>query len=287
VVSLSVRNIDERSRQLIPVGARITLLAGSASEPIIHLSFVANAGGPIVRLELVDLDERVANVRELEAKASKSKRVEFDEQLVRSWVFHDLQVEGVALYEDDIDRAFEGEEGNDYCDGVLLDQIRNFRSALKEMRKAAREGTPVSLDLMFSYQHLIEPTATEDPVRNEDGATENYKHDVAEPEDAMDEAKVGLEMLQKDSKGFHPVETAIEAQYKLLMAWPLARWNAAVTRLLTNQYLTARGYPPLIVPAHSRQQYYHALNYDIRRLRSLLMECMEQQISLRERFFGS
>lgn len=240
-----------------------------------------------VRLKLVEVDERVADVRELEARASNHSRAQFEQQLISSWVYHDLQVEGVALYDADIDRAFSGVEGSDFCDTVLLEQIRNYRAALQAMRRAALKETPVSLDLMFSYQHLIEPEATDDPVRSDDGATESYKHDVEPAKSAMDRAKGAIALLRDEKDGFHPVQIAIEAHYELLMAWPLARWNAAVTRIITNQYLISRGYPPIIVPAHDRQQYYHALNYDIRRLETLLLTCLNQQTALRERYFGS
>lgn len=241
--------------------------------------------GEHVRLELVEIDERVAEARELEGAASARTRKRFEERLLRSWLYHDLQLEGVALYEEDIDRALSGEEGADFCDGVLLTQIRNYRAAIDAMRRSAIRESACSLDAMFTYQHLIEPSATEDPVRNEEGASENYKHDVEPPATAMARAKKALAMLREDSGGFHPVEIAIEVHYELLLAWPLARWNAAVTRLITNQYLMTRGYPPLIVPAHDRQDYYLALNYDIRRLRRLLLSCLDQQIGLRQRFF--
>ncbi len=57
----------------------------------------------------------------------------------------------------------------------------------------------------------------------------------------------------------HPVETAALLHYGFVEIHPFIDGNGRVARLITNLYLVARGYPPIILKKEDRMKYYSVL----------------------------
>ncbi len=57
----------------------------------------------------------------------------------------------------------------------------------------------------------------------------------------------------------HPVETAAFLHHKLVEIHPFIDGNGRVSRLLTNLYLIAQGYPPVVLKIEDREKYYRFL----------------------------
>ena len=238
-------------------------------------------------LAYVNLDALLDEASEAELAASPETRAHLDEAATRSWIFHDLQLEGVSLTQDDLDRAFSGVEGADYCDRVLLDQIRRYRALTAQLRADARAGRiEWTLGTLLGWRAQLDPEGRDQGLRAEDGPTEQYKHEVL-PAAGIEPALAALlQQLRADPVGEHPVQTAIHAQFELLRIWPFRTWSALVARLVSDALLLAQGYPPLIVPVHERHAYYSALHYERSRFDALLVACMEEQARARLRLAG-
>lgn len=57
----------------------------------------------------------------------------------------------------------------------------------------------------------------------------------------------------------HPVETAAFLHHRFVEVHPFIDGNGRVVRLLTNLYLIARGYPPIVLKTEDRRKYYKFL----------------------------
>lgn len=70
----------------------------------------------------------------------------------------------------------------------------------------------------------------------------------------MDEFHKKLEESKR-----HPVETAAFQHHRLVEIHPFTDGNGRVARLLTNLYLIAKGYPPIVLRTEDRRKYYRCL----------------------------
>lgn len=57
----------------------------------------------------------------------------------------------------------------------------------------------------------------------------------------------------------HPVETVAILHYRFVEIHPFVDGNGRVARLITNLYLVARGYPPIVLKIEDRMKYYKVL----------------------------
>lgn len=239
-----------------------------------------------MELSYIRLDDRLDAVQLAELRAPEWAQRDFRRKFQMSWLYHELSLEGVILTARDIERALAGSEGRDYCDGELLKRVRRYRDAIQRLQRASTERKPITRGTLLEYQAILCGHQPRNPIRIDDGATEQYKHDVFDPADVEPALKELCADLKNQAFATHPIELAIDVQYRLTRIWPFDEHSAAVARLVANQILYTNGYPPALIHAQDRQKYYHALHYDARRLRDLVLESLRGQIETRERLFA-
>jgi Fic family protein len=238
-----------------------------------------------MHLHYIQLDDRLDAVLAAERRAPESVRRDFRQRFVLSWLYHELALEGVCVTESDLRRALRGCDGDDYCDDVMLRTIRRFRRAIDTLNEQAFQRTPITFETLLGYHELLTGLSGREIWRSEEGATENYKHDVIDADDVEAELQVLCSDIERWSGMKHPIQIAIQVHYRLTQIWPFNKYSAAVARMVANQILVANGYSPAIIHAQERQRYYHAMHYDISRMHDLVMESLQQQIQSRERLF--
>jgi hypothetical protein len=238
-----------------------------------------------MELTYIRLDDRLDAVLAAELRAPETARREFNDRYLMSWVYHELSLEGCILSAADIERAFAGSEGRDYCDGEALKRVRRYRNAIRRMKLASSRREKITRGTLLEYQAILSGHQSRTAIRQDEGPTEQYKHDVVDPSEIEEALRQIVCHIDQNSYLQHPIELAVETHFRLIKLWPFAKHSAAVARLVANQILYAHGYPPALIHAEERQQYYHCLHYDIRRLGALVIDALSGQIRTRERLF--
>ena len=238
-----------------------------------------------MELAYIRLDDRLDAVLAAELRAPEAARKEFSDRYLMSWVYHELGLEGCVLSASDLARAFGGSEGRDFCDGEMLRRARRYRNAIRRLKLASSRREKITRGTLLEYQAILCGHQSGNAIRTEEGATEQYKHDVVDPDELEEALRQVVGQIEHNSYLQHPIQLAIETHYRLVKLWPFVEQSAAVARLTANQILQTNGYPPALIHAEDRQKYYHCLHYDIRRLHDLVMEALNGQISMRERLF--
>lgn len=238
-----------------------------------------------MHLHYIQLDDRLDAVLAAERRACEAVRREYRQRFVLSWLYHELALEGVCVTESDLRRALRGCDGDDYCDDAMLRTIRRFRSAIDSLNAQAFERTPITVETLLGYHEILTGLSDRGIWRSEEGATENYKHDVIDAADVESELHALCRDIERWSGMKHPIQIAIQVHYRLTQIWPFHKYSAAVARLVANQILVGNGYSPAILHAQERQRYYHVMHYDISRMHDLVLEALQQQIQSRERLF--
>ena len=232
------------------------------------------------------LDDNLDALSGLELRAPRAVRRDLYLRLAQSWVYHELHVEGVPVSPVDVGRGFSGDGARNFCDGQTLARVRAFLHAYERMREAAAEREPVTRAMAFEYYALLAGNAERIRLRDEDGATEQYKHEVVSAREVSTAFDAAFRELDLASQRMHPIAQAGLIHYRICKAWPFERFSAAVARLLANQVLLNNGYPTFIVPAYDRQRYYHSLHYDISRSQAVVVEGVTEQVALRRREYA-
>lgn len=238
-----------------------------------------------MELSYIRLDDRLDAVQLAELRSPDWVQRDFRKKFLMSWLYHELSLEGAVLNAHDIERALAGSEGRDYCDGELLKRVRRYRDAIQRLQRASRERQTITRGTLLEYQAILCGLQQKDPTRREEGATEQYKHEVVPARDIEPALHDLFADLRRRTMSVHPIELAIDVHYRLVKIWPFEEHSAAVARLVANQILYTYGYPPALIHAQERQQYYHALHYDVRKLAALVMASLRGQIETRERLF--
>lgn len=234
-------------------------------------------------LRFVEMDELLDRVNARYFASSEDIQARWQFLLSSVWLYHELQLEGVAALPTDLERAFDGAEGADYCDRVLLDQIRRGRDLLAEIHQAGVADEPLSLARLSYWQREI--SGQEEAVfRHVEGATEQYKHETVPVSEVFAASESALSAVDANKGGQHPLRVAMDVLYDLGKAWPFMTWSGATARWTASYVLLSGGYPPLVIPARERLTFYQAYHYDPTRLEHLVLRCVEGQLRLQEQF---
>lgn len=223
-----------------------------------------------MELRYVDLDARLDDVQDRFWALNADRRAEWAQREHTAWLYHELHLEGVSARPSDIARALQGEEGADYCDRVLLDQIRRTDALLHHVRTEAQQETPLTLATMRRWVAMLQGQQTDVVFRTKDGATEQYKHDVVPPGEIVSSLEDLFESTEKENAG-HALEIAFEMLYSIGKIWPFPQWSGTCARLAASHVLVASAYPPLILPVRERMTYYQAYHHEPTRMKDLFL----------------
>lgn len=237
-----------------------------------------------MELRYVDLDARLDAVQEQFFECPETLRAQWTELERSAWLYHELQLEGVPVRASDIHRARSGEEGADYCDRVLLEQIRRADRVLTQVREDAERGVPPSISQMRNWAAQLTEDETDVVFRKKEGPTEHYKHDVVPPDAIVPHLEALFETYGGGPHVAHPLRQGLELLYEIGKAWPFTQWSGMCARLSASTVLIANGYPQLIIPTRERMAYYQAYHYDPSRMTELFLGCVDGVLSMKEAF---
>lgn len=237
-----------------------------------------------MELRYVDLDARLDAVQKRFFDSDDALRAQWTELEGSAWLYHELQLEGVPVRPSDIRRARAGEDGADYCDRVLLEQIRRADRVLTRVRDDAERGVAPSISQMRNWAAQLTEDEADVVFRKKDGPTEHYKHDVVAPDDIIPHLEALFEKYSEGSQDAHPLRIGLELLYGIGKAWPFTQWSGMCARLAASSVLISNGYPQLIIPTKERMSYYQAYHYDPSRMTELFLNCVDGVLAMKDGF---
>lgn len=237
-------------------------------------------------LRFAQTDERLDEANSAYFDAPEALRAAWSTAHTAAWTFHELQLEGLSVRGDDMERALRGESGVDYCDDVLLQQIRRTHALLLDVQKIGEEERSLSLPMLSEWQARLRGE-DDAPLRSTEGATEHYKHDVSLPGAIIDEASALFRQTQRRRGDDHAIPVANDLLYGLMKIWPYPTWSGMVARLAASAVLMGSGYPPVVFPWRDRVNVYQAMHYDPSRMETLMIDCLQRQcLTMRDVMIG-
>jgi len=205
--------------------------------------------------------------------------------LLLSWIHHDNMLEGCPYETSEIAQALRHRDSEvaPYLK-PLMEKIRRYRDAIFLVWNRAHDGPDqVNLENLKRIHRLItpEPRDRGGLYRITSPVHRDYFQDICDPERIATHLRRLLDYVDAEFDGScDPVRVAAIFHYGLMHAYPFRRNPGTTIRLFTNLLLLSRGYPPVIIPSHARDAYYHALNHPMPdRLGDVFSDCVSKLLS--------
>ena len=216
-----------------------------------------------MQLSLLNLDQKNARLRKLARRARGRSLAAYHHQIAVCWILHDHALEGAVLDEIELSRGIQNEAGKDVCEDQILDGIHRLYTAIRSVREMAQAAEPRDVDLaLVKDMHVrVAPhkADTAGRYRKGDGPAGAYMHDSPPAKSISYRMRKLIETIDEDFERLHPVRRAVAVHFHLLGIFPFDRLTGRAARLLLNYMLQVAGYPPVIIPASARADYYNAL----------------------------
>jgi hypothetical protein len=186
----------------------------------------------------------------------------FDERLMQSWLYHDHMLEGVVLTESDITRALRGRPCRNYCDGLVQKSLRRMMGCIHQFESDAQMGVEISLDWIkdLHRQMCDEGDEAAGRYRKRDTSPGVYHLDVVPSKSISYYFHKFLDDWESELSGYHPIRAAAMAHWEFMRVFPFDDRTGIVGRLMMNYILMKNYYPPAIIHANDRHNYFTALN---------------------------
>ncbi|WP_440948298.1 Fic family protein [Methanosarcina sp. T3] len=138
-------------------------------------------------------------------------------------------------------------------------EVSNNAKAFDRMEELAKKKRSIDHIVIQEIHEIVTRSILEDAGRYR---TRNVRITgaVKSPLDWSKIVKLMDELIEKvaESKA-HPIETASFLHHRFVEIHPFSDGNGRVARLLTNLYLIARDYPPVVLKKEDRKKYYRSL----------------------------
>lgn len=238
-----------------------------------------------MQLAYIDLDRRVGRLRAQRRNHPYAWR-QFQERLRLSWLIHDFAMEGVALTLDEVQRALHRETPRHHCDGILLSNIRLTLSAIGDVSRTQPNQEVVQLDYLKHFHALLLPP--NDPAagryRKVEGPMVPYTHELTRTPSISYRLRRLAESMQGGYRDLHPIQAAALIHHEFMTIWPFDERTGSAGRLLMNDWLLRADYPPAIIHAVDRQNYYAALESSPDAMIHVLVQAVETTLRASESF---
>ncbi|MFN3200120.1 MAG: Fic family protein [Bradymonadia bacterium] len=184
--------------------------------------------------------------------------------ILTSWIFHDNMVEGHRFTPTEIHQALTGDDQDlDRYLHPLMSRIRRYRDTVEFVRvQAARGQDGVTLDNLKAIHKRLTPNSADRGgfYRRTSPVHRDYYQKICGADKVPYHLRRLFEQIDAEwETTMHPVAFAAEMHRTLMHIYPFRRNPGTAARLFTDLLLMSRGYPPVIIPAQLRPEYYAAL----------------------------
>ncbi len=214
--------------------------------------------------------------------AARPRPEAVSDRMMLSWIHHDNMLEGRLFRPEEIAQALEeNDEGLDRYLHPLMRRIRHYRDAVQFIWSRAHEGLPaVSIDNLKTIHRMLTPDTRDRGglYRRTSPVHRDYFQRICAAEKVPYHLRKLFEQVRSEcDDACDPVVFAATVHQRLMYIYPFRRNPGTTARLLTNLLLLSRGYPPAIIPAHKRSDYYKSLtDSEPHRLADIFREAVER-----------
>lgn len=183
-----------------------------------------------------------------------------DPAIVAGWIFHDLSIEGAIFRDNELQRGLEGRSGANWSENRLLDKVRYVERAIHLIASRASRRDEFDLEFIKDIHRALCPDGHEEAgrYRKDMGPSTAYRHDIAPPTGISYRLRRLVSWTETDGQTLHPIAGACAIHRQLIEAFPFHRDNGLVARLAMNHWLLRNAYPPAIIHAQDRNEYWDA-----------------------------
>lgn len=185
-------------------------------------------------------------------------------RLLASWIYHDNMLEGRLFSPTEVFQALDEED--DALDRYLhplMQEIRRYGDTIRLVWERAHEGPEAfHVDNLKAIHRHLTPMAEDrgGQYRETSPVHRDYYQRICSADKVQYNLRRLFEQVKTDGDdALDPVAYAADVHHRLMFAYPFRRNPGTTCRLFTNLLLLSRGYPPAIIPAGLRAEYYEAL----------------------------
>lgn len=185
-------------------------------------------------------------------------------RLLLSWIHHDNMLEGEMFAPMEIQQALSGaDDGLDRYLHPLMERIRRYAETICTVWRLAENGpSAVSLENLKLISRMLTPDPSDRGglYRQTSPVHRDYYQRICSPDKVTYHLRKLFDQIEGESDtACDPVSFAAEVHHRLMFVYPFRKQPGTTARLFTNLLLLSRGYPPAIIPATVRSEYYEAL----------------------------
>jgi Fic family protein len=238
------------------------------------------------------IDERLAVLQRLMARAPEPARREYIHKLDLSWIHHDSALEGIVYQMPELTAALAGEAPPEQSLVPTFDEIRQNKAAIDLVREmSTRKRLKIDLEVLKELYVCLAPEELEGkkpPAYRKDMPLHRlYFHEIATPDKISYKLRQFMQWVNaaETKRTTHPVRLAAKAHFQLLHIYPFPKHSGKIARLVMNLILVTNGYPPAIIHATERQRYYDALKTNDNALATVVREALVNSMESAVRYF--
>lgn len=247
---------------------------------------------PVRKLEAPpSLEQRFSRIEKRLEEQDERTRAEFYGMFDQAWVSHDSALEGNVYTREEIQAGFSAEPIlTDSSLQPAADEIRRHREAIEYVRDfGLRKRLPVTVDIIKKIYLILHPSEGDLKTvkyRRDVPQHRLYFHEYAPPDKIAYKVRQVVDWLNEPEtrKTRNALRIAARAHYDLVRVFPFQSDSGKVARLFMNLLLYRAGYPPAIIHAKERQNYYEALKGEPNRVLRIVQDAVEDGLSSIEKF---
>ncbi len=185
-------------------------------------------------------------------------------RLLAGWIYHDNMLEGRLFSPTEVFQALDQED--DALDRYLhplMQEIRRYADTIRFVWAQAHGGPEAfNVENLKAIHRMLTPIAEDrgGQYRETSPVHRDYYQRICSADKVQYNLRRIFEAVRVEcDDALDPVAYAADVHHRLMHVYPFRRNPGTTARLFTNLLLLSRGYPPVIVPAGLRAEYYESL----------------------------
>ncbi|MGM0596269.1 MAG: Fic family protein [Myxococcota bacterium] len=217
--------------------------------------------------EIRRLERRIEEHNEIVKSLSPHKRKILDNFVDITWCYHEFAIEGVVLNHLEIKSALDDRiiSNSDLIPNYF--DVQAFYKGIQKVRKAGNKKRLTLTNNTIKQLHNIITVSDSNKdlvYRKEIPLHRQYAHDFSQPEKIPYKMRKLGDWLQSSTFRKMPaLMMAASIHNKLMSIFPWPNNSGSLARLVMNMILIYKNYPPAMIPAVERQQYYDNIDMDL------------------------